>query len=444
MNTSMQPRWWARARPPKHAPVSRMALPLAPSAEGLRATEWLLLGVLALATMISASAPLFGLPLHRTILNHFPLAVLGPVLLVHLVGLALNRRQPPYGEAFAACLPLLLLATYALVGSAVAKWELKERDTYLTFGVYTALLPLYAASVPTLLHRLRYWAIGIITVWVFFSSAALVGEVVRIGTRETLHEIEYFVISGFFVLYYAARSKAIKLLAFAMLLAAAVLNQKLTGYIIAAMAVVHIVVAAGWRRLLPQWRAAYAVGAVVFTLTVVVALTLLYFEFRQQLPSGNVEVRLKQYEAAMRQFIESPIWGSAYTAGSGEAYRESFRVLNIPTHSDVLDVLKHGGLIGFGLFCWGYWKIFALINRAVSATRSDAGADALLNAYFVGMRFFAFTALVTFSLNPLLLKGPFLIVIWGNLGLAVGMALTATRAPKKATTPAAKASSTPT
>ena len=172
------------------------------------------------------------------------------------------------------------------------------------------------------------------------------------------------------------------------------------------------------------------------------ALALLYFEYRQFLPSGNVDVRLKQYEAAMRQFIDSPIWGSAYTAGSGEAYRESFRVLNIPTHSDVLDVLKHGGLIGFALFCWGYWKIFALINRAVSATSSAKDGASLLNAYFVGVRFFAFTALVTFSLNPLLLKGPFLIVIWGNLGLAVGMALTATRAAIPAAIPAAKATAT--
>jgi hypothetical protein len=45
----------------------------------------------------------------------------------------------------------------------------------------------------------------------------------------------------------------------------------------------------------------------------------------------------------------------------------------------------------------------------------------------VAVRFFQITALVNFSLNPLLLKGPFLIVIWGNLGLAVGMALAATR-----------------
>ena len=424
MNASTVRRWWARApRPPRRGPVSYLALPEASAAEGLRLTEALVLAVLALAYLLATSAPLFGLPLHKTILNHAALALLGPVLLVHLLGLALNRRPPPWNEVLLVCLPLILLAAYALVGSAIAKWELKERDTYLTFGVYTALLPLLAAAVSTQRQRLRHWALALVLIWVVFSLAALVGELARQGTKETLHEIEYLVVSGFFVLYYAVPSKAVKLLAIAMLVAAAVFNQKLTGYIIAAMAVIHFVVAAGWRRLLPQWRWPYVVGAALFTAGIVAVLTLLYFEFREHLPSGNVQVRMTQYEAAMRQFLDSPVWGSAYTAGSGEAYRESFRVLNIPTHSDVLDILKHGGLIGFALFCWGYWKIFALVNRAVSATKGDA----LLNAYFVAVRFFQVTALVNFSLNPLLLKGPFLIVIWGNLGLAVGMALTATR-----------------
>ena len=440
MNTTWRPSLpsWAggRASAPKRAPASRLALP-APQAEtGLRFTEVLLLAVLALAYLLSTSQPVFGVQLHLTILNHFPAALLGPVLLVHLLGLMLTRAPPPWSETFAAVWPLVLLALYALVGSAVAKWAFKERDTYLTFGVYVLLLPLFVAAVPQQVHRLRGWVLVLISIWVVASLAALAGEGARIKVKESLHEIEYIVTCGFFVLFYAVRHRGLKAIALMALLAAALINSKLTGYIIAVLALLHIVVGTGWRRLPPQWRGAYGTGAVVFTLAVALTLTLLYFEYRQFLPSGNVDVRLKQYEAAMRQFIESPIWGSAYTAGSGEAYRESFRVLNIPTHSDVLDVLKHGGLIGFALFCWGYWKIFALINRAVSATRSDglqgAGADSLLNAYFVGVRFFAFTALVTFSLNPLLLKGPFLIVIWGNLGLGVGMALTATRAATRA------------
>ena len=65
-----------------------------------------------------------------------------------------------------------------------------------------------------------------------------------------------------------------------------------------------------------------------------------------------------------------------------------------------------------------------LLNRAVSATKTQG----VCNAYFVAVRFFLVTAAVTFAINPLLLKGPFLIVIWGNLGLAAGLALAVTRA----------------
>lgn len=417
-------RWFNRAVPaPRRAPASRLATPTVANLRGLRFTEMLLLGVLSLAYLLAISQPVFGMQLHLTIFNHFPLVLLGPVLLLHLCGAMLNHRPPPWQAIWAICWPLLLLALYALVGSSVAKWEYKQFDTYISFAVYLLLLPLYAAMVPTQTERLHAWARALITVWVVFSLVALVGEAARFGVKETLHEIEYVVTSGFLVLYYAVRNRLVKLLAITLLVLAAVLNQKLTGFIIVALALVHILVGAGWRRLLPQWRGLYGVAAVAFVLALVAALTLVYFEYRQYLPSGNVQVRLKQYEAVWRGFMSSPIWGNAYLEGSGEAYREYLRVLNIPTHSDVLDILKHGGLIGLGLFGWGYWKIFALINRAVSATKEQA----LLNAYFVAVRFFQVTALVTFAINPILLKGSFLIVIWGNLGLAIGLALTATR-----------------
>ena len=413
-----------RVRAPRRAPASRLARTSLLPESGLRFTEGLLLGVLSLAYLLSLSMPLFGIPLHRTFLNHSALALLAPVLALHLAGVMLNRQLPPAREVLGVCWPLVLLAAYALVGSAVAKWEFKQVDSYISFGVYLMLLPFFAASVPVRPERLKAWAAALILVWVLFASAAVAGESVRFTIKATLHEIEYLVVAGYVAMYYAVRGKGLKLVALVLMVAAAVINQKLTGYIILAMALLHIAVAAGWRRLLPSWRGLYGTAALVFVVVVSGALALLYFEFREYLPSGNPEVRLAQYDAAMRQFYLSPVWGSAFTDGSGEVYRGAFEQIYIPTHSDVLDILKHGGVIGLALFVLGYWKVFTLIHRAVKATVEQP----LLNAYFVGVRFFQVTALVTFALNPLLLKGPFLIVIWGNLGLAVGMALTATRA----------------
>jgi len=391
----------------------------------LQFTDLLLLGVLAFAYFISISNPLFGIQWHQTVLKHFPLLMLGPVMALHMLGMSINRSGQRWAPIGAVVWPLIVLALYSLIGSSVAKWTLGVGDTYLAFGAYLLLLPLFAASVPRHMARARNFAISLMFISIFFAFAALVGEMAQFGVAGLLHEIEYLVIAGFFFLYCAFRSTAIKILALVLLIAAAVVNAKLTGYIIAGLAVIHIVVAFGWRMVLPSWRGAYAIFATVFTVAVVSMLTMLYFEFREFLPSGNVDVRSAQYLIAWRDFLASPVWGHAYLTGSGEDFKSGHSLLYIPTHNDVLDILKHGGLIGLALFAWGYIAIFYTLNRAIAATR----ADTVWNAFFVGARFFQVTALITFSLNPLLLKGPFLIVIWGTLGLALGLALRVLTSP---------------
>jgi hypothetical protein len=378
------------------------------------------MAAMALAWLIACSTPLFGIKLYYGILNHAPMVILAPLLLLNMMAAQLNRRAQPWGRILSFCGPLLALGLYAFVGSSVAKWVRLEKETYLTFGAYLLALPLFIAAVPVFAAQARSWARALLVIAVGFGIASLIGELMKPRGSEVLHEIEYVVLSAFLMLYYAVRSNSLKLLALVMMAAAAVYNQKLTGYIILAMALVHIGSSAGWRRLDPRWRGTYATAAVLGTVALALLLLILYFEFRQYLPSGNADVRLRQYEAAWRQFLASPIYGYAYLQNSGEEFTQAMRVMNIPTHSDLLDLLKHGGLIALGLFAWGYWKIFRLLNAAVVATVGDR----LLNAFFVGMRFYQVTALATFAINPLLLKGPYLVIIWGMLGLAAGIAMT--------------------
>ncbi len=433
MSILLRPAWTQRSSKPrrlapKRGPASRMAAPLIDGNAGLRLTEWLMLAVLAWASFLSISQPLFGIQLHHTFLNHTGLIFMLPVLGLHFVGVKLNDSPVPWGPIARVAVPFVLLAAFMLVGSAVARFAFEVKESYLALGAYLMLLPLYMAAVADG-QRVRQWAGALIVLWVLVSLAATAGEVVRPGAKESLHEIEYLVTVGFFTLYYAVRLRLVKLLALVLMVAAALLNQKLTGYLVVSLALLHIVVAAGWRRVSPANRPLYVAGAVTFCLILATVLALLYVEFRQHLPGGNVEVRTKQYEQAMLQFFDSPVWGAAYLEGSGEVLMQGMRALNIPTHSDVLDLLKHGGLIAFTLFVWGYWQLFRLVNRAVRATTGER----VLNAYFVGARFLVVTALLTFSFNPLLLKGPFLIVIWCNLGLAAGLAIGVLARPALAT-----------
>ena len=409
------PRTWRAPRPL----TTRLALPADRLDSGLQFSEILLLAVLFFASFLSISYPLFGFHLHHSFLNHSALFLFAPVFVLHYLGQLLNQRVAPGMQIMAVCWPLICLAWSALVGSSFAKWDAGLDDTYLTFGIYLLLLPVYAASMPVQADRVRAWSLMLILIWILASTAALVGEATRFGTPGSLHEIEYVVATGFFAMYYAVRSLSLKFLALLMLVAAAVLNAKLTGYIVLTLALLHVVITVGWRRLPANWRTLYGAGALAFAVAVSCVLAVLYFEFREFLPSGNPDVRLAQYETAWREFLASPVWGNAYLKGSGETFNAGYGRLYIPTHSDVLDILKHGGLIGFVLFAWGYCKVFALIHAAVKATVGQR----LVNAYFMSLRFFQVTALATFMLNPLLLKGPFLVVIWGNLGFGIGLAL---------------------
>lgn len=407
-----------RQRPPFRGPQGRLAQPEARVDTGLNFSDFLFVLVLGFATMLAISRPLFGFSAHHTFLNHAPLVLLAPVVALHLLGLQINRVEVPWSRYAAVYWPLLLLSLFALAGSSVAKWDLGVSETYLAFGAYLLLLPLYASFCADPRH-VRAWAKAIIGVWIIGSVAAVIGEAGRYGSRDTLHEIEYLVAVGFFGMYYVSRSLLLKILALVLMIGAVVLNQKLTGFLVTALALLHIAITGGWRSVSTQWRLAYVIAALLLTALFVAGLTALYFEFRQYLPSGNAHVRLAQYEQAWAAFLASPLWGNAYLDGSGEWFREGARAFNIPTHSDVLDVLKHGGLIGLTLFLIGYLFIFRLVQRAVSITRGDH----LLQSYFLTARFFLVTAFLTFSVNPLLLKGPFLVVIWAHLGLAVGLAV---------------------
>ncbi len=385
---------------------------------GLRFTEWMFLLGIGWAYFFSISNPLFGIPLQITFLRHVPLMMLMPALALQLVGVGLYARRVNMGGILLVLWPLLLLASWVTAGSLWAKYVEEVDDTFLTFGIYALLVPFFA-MVPARPEAFRSWIKAIITLWLVVAFAALIGELARLPESENLHELEYLVVAPFLTMWFLRPGIILKILAIVLVLIAVIANYKLTGFIIAAAGFLYIAVYTGWKRLERSWRAFYIVLAITAAIAVSGALALAYFEFRAFLPSGNPEVRLNQYTQAWLQFLNSPIWGSSYLDGSGEGYREANRLYNIPTHSDVLDHLKHGGVLGLGLFLLANFLLLKTYICAAIATKGDR----LVNAYFTGISMFHVGAFITFSLNPLLLKGPYLVVIFGNLGLALGLAL---------------------
>lgn len=127
-----------------------------------------------------------------------------------------------------------------------------------------------------------------------------------------------------------------------------VLTIKLTGFGFAA-----IIAAILWRvetsrharesrtRLMNRrlWVSQLAVGTLV-------AAVLLATAYQRYLPGGSREVRLQTYSVRLAEFANSPIWGSLFF-GSPTMYAGA---LYVPSHSDILDLLAFGGLIGTALF----------------------------------------------------------------------------------------------
>lgn len=67
--------------------------------------------------------------------------------------------------------------------------------------------------------------------------------------------------------------------------------------------------------------------------------------------SGNAEFRTYLYEHKWRQFLDSPLWGDGFS-GTPNVRFFLFTVNNggeqfLPSHSDQLDLLAHGGVLGF-------------------------------------------------------------------------------------------------
>ena len=145
----------------------------------------------------------------------------------------------------------------------------------------------------------------------------------------------------------------------------------------------------------------------------IAALGFVYFQ--EYLPSGNANVRLHQYELALDSFVDSPIWGKAYTGSSGEFFVENSRAYNLPTHSDLIDLLKQGGLIAFSLWALGMFKSIRLFLR--EGLRSPTAKP-----FFHAMAFMSMATIFSMAVNPLLLKPPFAFVIWGVLALAISIA----------------------
>lgn len=378
-------------------------------------SDYLLLGALSLGIFLLISRPIFGTQLSNSPLKHIPLALFLPTLAFHQVGRALFCRVHSNNAGLIYCLwPLCLLGSYTTVGSLLARFVFDEKETFLTLGVYLLSTPLFfiwgraSGGAGKMVSPLVF-------LWGTSSMIAVAGAIARYGQDESLHEIEFWVLPFFLYSYLVAKTMPGRILSLMMLACASILTQKLTGYAIGIGAIGYISSVRIHRSVEPRWRP-FILGVIFVALLIGLGLlTLGFMYFQQYLPSGNVGVRLHQYELALDSFFKSPIWGKAYTGSSGEIYIEYTKSFNLPTHSDLLDILKQGGIIAFTLWVVGMYKCIKLFFQCASRTIETS-------PFFHAMVYITVAIIFSSAVNPLLLKPPFAFVIFGVLSLAMSIA----------------------
>jgi len=333
-------------------------------------------------------------------------------------------RQPSSRAAMSALLPLWALGMWIAIGSTHARMVEHWQATFLNLGLYIAAAP--AAALMMVCSRSpAHLARAFLKLLAVSALAMCVGLVLVYGRAELYHEQIFLLIPLAVACAIAFRQRSYAWLGGLLFIGAALLSRKNTSYIIALLTVLYIAVFLWLSRIERSssvkrlW--AHYLAFVCVLLMTAAAGYLVYFR-QHYLPSGNVEFRSFTYRAAWAQFMESPLWGTSFSAESIRTftlYTIGIARNRLPTHSDVMDLLANGGLLAIGLWAWAYLRAGLFAYRRVLAPRylhypwaAQAHTFALISL----------SAVVVYAFNPILLQPEMAFLVWTTFGFLVGVA----------------------
>jgi hypothetical protein len=362
-----------------------------------------------------------------TLFRHLPNVLLLAALLLNFWGRAIFRRSS-LGTLWDACrlmLPHLLLGLLLLAGGSYARHVGNENSTYQSTG-FSMLLggPILCAVI--LASRAPQRLISaIMTVTVLGAVAAVVSNAVHWGGL-IFHGIEHLVIVAVMMPIICRDRGGLFLVSLVGTALSLLAPNKLTGYLVVLTVLCMLYMeqvnnhAKSLR--MPMNKSLVRIIGAYVAVGLALAVVVAYFAIQQYLPDGNTEYRMHTYEKAFLRFMDSPLWGTAFSVSAVERF-DLFTVgvstQNLPTHSDLLDLAAHGGLIGLGLYLWAIVSVVVPYFMA-RLKGPDIAPDGLTqderHAVFV-----VICGVVVMAFNPVLLSPSQNFLYWAMSSIALAV-----------------------
>lgn len=333
------------------------------------------------------------------------------------VSLRGSRLPAEMTRALKAGIPLFCFAGLVLLGSAYSRFSSGLQESFLSVGLSIAGFPLAILFFHGCLQGAR--VINVFLGVLLASCVYIVPMIVmkHLQGGQAFHT-EIFLVIPLCVYYFLKlRSRTLGWGVLLLMVATAFVLQKNLGYLMLGGSLVYLT-AIHFKRF--PYRVS-SIGSfmvatlmVLFALVLAAALAFLLIKREEYLPSGNVEVRVEVYTYAINQFLASPTWGDLFS-GSSLVYLKGREVLgntHVTTHSDWLDVLSHGGMLGTALYVLAH---AIPLKRAMAILRkADLSTD--VNTLH-GLLAISLGGIVVGMFVSLFTSPPVATLYWFNLGL---------------------------
>jgi hypothetical protein len=349
-----------------------------------------------------------------------------------------ERFSAALREVAAAWWPLILLSLFVIAGSAYGRTVDGVKESFLNLGLGMLFLPLFALAVRSSDHPIATlkWLAAM------FVLMALTSLPILLANIHDFHESIFLIVPLGAYLILAPRFSAWRIALGLTLIGLCLFSFKNTTFLLVLLSL--FACAGVWLARVAKIknRLAVVVGAIVvapLSVLTLVAGGVAWARHRDSLPSGNIPYREEMYSIAWRAFIDSPAWGSAFTDAS-VVYFKLFQVAQstqyLPTHSDLLDLLAHGGVIAVALWLLVAKRQFAIAwfaGRTLAAR--EPGVDLTRHRWLAVLALIQLGAIVTYAINPVMINPVYAYWMWGSAGVmwALHQEIVAPPLPVKAT-----------